>query len=153
MDTKIRKAHLRDVNAIYRILSFYAKKGVILLRSKEDITASIDHFLVAEHEGKLTGIVAYYDYGKHLKEIRSLAVLKKYSRKGTGSILVKSLVKRLRSTENPPKIFALSYSPEFFKKLGFVEVDKEKFPEKIWKDCNNCKDRDHCGETALVYSV
>lgn len=153
MDTKIRKAHLKDVNAIYRILSFYAKKGVILLRTKEDIADSIDHFLVAEHDGKLTGIAAYYDYGKHLKEIRSLAVLKKYSKKGTGSILVKSLVKRLRNVEHPPKIFALSYSPEFFKKLGFVEVDKEKFPEKIWKDCNNCKDRDHCGETALVYSV
>ncbi|PKL17488.1 MAG: GNAT family N-acetyltransferase, partial [Spirochaetae bacterium HGW-Spirochaetae-5] len=30
-------------------------------------------------------------------------------------------------------------------------VPKDDFPEKIWKDCDNCKDKDKCGETALIY--
>lgn len=98
----------------------------------------------------IAGVISYHDYGRHLKEIRSLAVRDADSRKGVGSRLVRHLIKQL-SREGSPKIFVLSYSPVFFIKNGFAPVDKETFPEKIWKDCINCPDQENCGETALVY--
>ena len=32
-------------------------------------------------------------------------------------------------------VFALTYRPGFFASLGFVEVDKQTLPNKIWADC------------------
>jgi amino-acid N-acetyltransferase len=96
------------------------------------------------------GCVSYYDYGQNLYEIRSLAVKAEYEKKGLGSKLVAAIITAIPA--NPlPKIFALSYSPEFFKKNNFFEVAKETLPEKIWKDCSKCVNLENCDETALVY--
>jgi len=51
-------------------------------------------------------------------------------------------------------VLVLTYLPEFFKKLGFREIDKEVIPEhKIWADCIKCIHFPVCNEVALVYKV
>lgn len=147
----IRQAELRDAQAIADLLKPYAEEGIILARSAEEIAQSITTFLIIEENSELLASVAYHDYGNGLKEIRSLAVKKSLKGKGLGTILVKELTKRLSEDKSTTKIFSLTYSPEFFKKCGFVETSKESFPEKIWKDCQYCKDQDICGETALIF--
>ncbi|MBN1531913.1 MAG: GNAT family N-acetyltransferase [Spirochaetes bacterium] len=146
----VRRARARDIDVIYDVIRPFWQEGLILERTRDDIRHSLDHFRIALFDGILAGVISYHDYGKHLKEIRSLAVKKEYSRRGIGSRLVKSLVRSLKTADSP-KIFVLSYSPVFFEKNHFTRVDKETLPEKIWKDCINCKDADKCGETALVY--
>jgi amino-acid N-acetyltransferase len=147
---KIDKASLEDVDRIFDILIKYSADGIILERSKEEISGSIDKFFIALNDSVIKGVVSYFDYGPSLKEIRSLAVDKSFSRKGIGSRLVKFLINEL-SESSKPKIFSLTYSPDFFKKNGFIEVDKNSLPEKIWKDCVKCKSRETCGETPMVY--
>lgn len=150
MKANIRKAVSSDIKVIYKLLKPFAGEGVILERTEDDIAGELDKFFVAENKSGIIGVVSYYDYGRSLKEVRSLAVKKDFFRKKIGSLLLKTLIESLLDLYPEAKIFTLSYSPKFFKKNGFIAVDKETFPEKIWKDCRYCKDYDKCGETALV---
>ncbi|HPD78569.1 MAG TPA: GNAT family N-acetyltransferase [Spirochaetota bacterium] len=150
MEKIVRKATLLDVDNIYSLIEFYANQGVILKREKQEIEKGIDNFFVAEVDGEFAGAVTFYDYGPSLKEVRSLAVCEKYHGCRVGTMLLKNLVETLKS-QGESRIFTLTYKPKFFEKNGFIVVPKEIFPEKIWKDCQNCPDKDSCGETALIY--
>jgi len=148
----VRIASESDIQPIYKLIKYYADEGVILERSINDITLNIDNFLVAVSANRIIGCVTFFDYGNNLKEIRSLAVDKSHSGSGIGQALLKKMIKKINSICKS-KIFTLTYRPDFFKKNDFITVSKDEFPEKIWKDCATCKDRENCGETALVYSL
>jgi len=146
----IRTALPSDVESIYMLIKHYAEEGVILERNRDDIRENIGNFLVAVSGDKIIGSITHFDYGTNLKEVRSLAVDKTFHGLGIGKALLDSLIKQVRAAGNA-KIFSLTYRPDFFEKNGFKPVPKDDFPEKIWKDCANCKDAENCGETALIY--
>jgi amino-acid N-acetyltransferase len=148
----LRKPLKSESLDIKDLITLYSKNGLLLLRDEIEILHSIDAFIIAEHNSCIVGCISYYDYGQNLYEIRSLAVKPEYGKKGLGSKLVASIIATIPS-EPMPKIFALSYSPDFFRKNNFFEAPKETLPEKIWKDCSNCINLENCGETALVYSL
>ncbi len=147
----IRKPFVEEAEAISALMAINAEKGLVLPRSVDDIRNAIDIFLAAELDGRIVGAVSRYDYGQHLMEIRSLVVADDVGKLGIGTMLLKVLIRNLHH-EGANRIFALSYSPYFFRRNGFIEVPRESLPEKIWKDCQFCKDRDNCGETALLYA-
>jgi amino-acid N-acetyltransferase len=146
----VRKATARDIDTIHEIIASYPEEGVLLARSIDDISDTLENFYVAEVRDITAGVVTFYDYGDHLKEVRSLAVRKNYLRRGVGSILLQKLIQDLTAA-NMPKIFVLTYTPAFFERNGFEAIDMETLPEKIWKDCIYCKNQDTCHETALEY--
>ncbi len=150
MTYRIRTADLTSVESIYKLIKYYAEEGVILERSMDDIRHNISNFLIAVSGDRIIGSITHYDYSPDLKEVRSLAVDKEFQSMGIGKALLGELITSLRS-ENKARIFTLTYRPDFFEKNGFVQVPKDDFPEKIWKDCANCKDEENCGETAMVY--
>ncbi len=151
MKYTIRSADTDDIDFIYSLTSHYSAKRLMLARNRDEIRKLLDTFLIAVKESMPVGIISYHDYGPGLKEIRSLAVSEENARSGIGSLLLQDMIKKI-NTLSKARIFALTYSPDFFRKNGFVEVSRESLPEKIWKDCQNCPDRDNCTETALVYS-
>lgn len=151
MTATVRQARTGDVQGILSILEPYIQQGIVLRRTPAEISGNIGSFLVAETNGSLCGVVAHYNYSPFLKEVRSLAVLQSETRHGIGRLLVEEMIKSLLIESPGAKIFTLTYVPDFFRKLGFHPVDKNCFPEKIWKDCVNCTKADSCGETALVY--
>jgi amino-acid N-acetyltransferase len=118
----------------------------------DDIRSNIDCFIVAAKDDRVIGTITYYDYGKNLIEVRSLAVEESFHRFGIGRELLLKLIRQVKS-EKEIKIFTLTYRPDFFEKNGFMAVSKDNFPEKIWKDCDKCRDREKCGETAMVYNM
>ncbi|HPJ35888.1 MAG TPA: N-acetyltransferase [Spirochaetota bacterium] len=150
MNTSIRTANEGDVENIFSLISHYAAEGVILERGRDDIRENLENFLVAEADGKFAGTVTRYDYGETLKEVRSLAVHMDFQGLGIGRALVQKLIADTEPLEGK-RIFTLTYKPGFFARNGFRVVPKDNFPEKIWKDCVNCRDREKCGETALIY--
>ncbi|MFC1671026.1 GNAT family N-acetyltransferase [Spirochaetota bacterium] len=141
----------KDIDSIHELLNYYSKKEVILERTKEDIEDSINNFLIARYDNKIIGAISYYEYDNNLKEIRSLAVLNKFKKLGVGTKLIKALIDKIQVKEQL-RIFALTYSPDFFITNGFTEIDKNLLPEKIWKDCDKCKNKKNCGEIALLYN-
>jgi amino-acid N-acetyltransferase len=151
MSVKIDKALPADIDPIYHIIKSYSDDDVVLERSREEISASLETFLVAREGNKIEGVISYYDYGPDLKEVRSLCVSKENLRKGTGSLLLKNLIDEILRQNSRTKIFVLTYNPLFFMKNRFVEVEKNSLPEKIWKDCDSCKNRENCREIAMIY--
>ncbi len=145
----IRKATSQDTDTIHEIITSYSREGILLSRSLDDISHSIENFFVAEIGSVIVGVITFYDYGDHLKEVRSLAVNRNYLRRGIGSALLQALITHLRAA-NTPRIFVLTYTPAFFERNGFTEINMDTLPEKIWKDCMYCPRQDNCNETALL---
>jgi amino-acid N-acetyltransferase len=87
-----------------------------------------------------------------LAEIRSLAVDKNYQDRGIGKNLVKQCLKEAKAL-GLKRVFALTYHPEFFKKLGFKDTDKASLPQKIWGDCLRCPKFPECDENAVIINL
>ncbi len=145
----IRKATLRDVKEIQRLVKHHSVRGDILPRSLSEIYDHLRDFFVFVRGQKLMAICALHICWEDLAEIRSLAVQEEARFKGIGVRVVKVCLDEARAL-GAKKIFALSYQPEFFEKLGFKRVDKTVLPHKIWSDCLQCVKFPDCDEIALV---
>ncbi len=145
----IRKMQEGECHQIADILLFYANQAVLLWRTPEDILAHKDNFFVAQARDEIIGCVALQDYGDGLYELRSLAVKEGHGGLGLGSSLVRAVVQEAGKRRGR-ELFALTKKVDFFRKLGFGIEPKERFPQKVWKDCQLCNKRDHCDETAVA---
>ena len=151
----IRKAVIGDVTFIHRILSDYAYNGLLLPRPLSELYDHLrDHYVVENDQkgGSLIGVSALAISWEDLAEIRSLAVSKDHQGKGLGSRLVETCLEEAHVL-GLKRVFALSYVPGFFIKMGFKEVEKSVLPHKIWADCLRCPKFPDCDETALMIQL
>lgn len=148
----IRRARIPDARTIHQLLLTYAKEGQLLGRSLAAIYDSIRDFYVYEEDGQILGIGALAICWEDLAEVRSLAVVPGQNGKGIGRQIVEKCLYEAKDL-GLQKVFALTYQPEFFKKLGFVEIDKAQLPQKVWGDCINCVKFPDCDEFALAINV
>ncbi|HTG69782.1 MAG TPA: N-acetyltransferase [Candidatus Udaeobacter sp.] len=144
-----RKATSDDIETLFHLIKGYAEKGIMLPRTREALEYMIDTFVVAEIGDEVVGCGSLTRLGKELVEIRSLGMSEGYKGVGIGSKLVDALIEQARE-QQIPKIMALTYAVSFFEKNGFKVVDKEIFPEKVWKDCVNCPKQLACDEIAVL---
>ncbi len=141
---------MSDVKGIHQLIAEYARKGDMLPRSLADIYENLrDYFVFEEDDGELVGSAAIHIMWEDLAEVRSLAVREGKMRRGVGTRLVESCISEA-IVLGIDRVFALTYKPEFFKKLGFHVVDKAELPQKIWSDCLKCSKFPDCDEVALV---
>jgi amino-acid N-acetyltransferase len=146
----IRKARMSDVQGIHELIAEYARKGDMLPRSLADIYENLrDYFVFLGDDGELVGSAAIHIMWEDLAEVRSLAVRDGKMRRGVGTQLVESCISEAIML-GIERVFALTYKPEFFEKLGFHVVDKAELPQKIWTDCLKCSKFPDCDEVALV---
>ena len=146
----IRKARMSDVKGIHGLIAEYARKGDMLPRSLADIYENLrDYFVYLGEDGELVGSAAIHIMWEDLAEVRSLAVRDGKMRRGVGTQLVESCISEAIML-GIDRVFALTYKPEFFEKLGFHTVDKAELPQKIWTDCLKCSKFPDCDEVALV---
>ncbi len=141
----IRKAKIKDANEIFSILQYFALKEVLLPRSLNSIYEHIRDFFVCEENGKIIGAGSLHIYWEDLAEIKSLAVKEEYQHLGVGTKIVEACLEEAKEL-GIKKIFALTYVPEFFKKLGFEITDKSHFPQKVWTECIHCVKFNDCHE-------
>lgn len=147
----IRKAKISDAKKIHELINYYAKKELMLYRSLNDIYENIRDFSIYEgKKGEVLGACALHIGWEGMGEIRSLAVKQGYTKKGIGKCLVDGIF-REASEFGIKTIFVLTYIPDFFKKIGFKEIDKKKLPQKVWTECVNCPKFPDCDETAMIY--
>ena len=146
---KIRKAVIPDSKKIQRLVNDFARKEEMLPRALNEIYESLRDFVVYEDTGDIVGVCALRILWEDLAEIRSLAVLKESQGSGIGRLLVKKCLKEAKDL-GIKRVFALTYQPEFFKKNGFIDIDKAKLPQKIWGDCLKCHKFPECDEHAVI---
>ncbi|MFD0682697.1 MULTISPECIES: N-acetyltransferase [unclassified Paenibacillus] len=152
MTVTCRKANEQDIETLYTIIQGYAEQGIMLPRTRETLAEQIDTFVVAVIDDQFVGCGSLTRLGQDLVEIRSLGVTEGHKGLGIGNAIVDFLVEEARQ-QGIPKVMALTYAVNFFERNGFSVVQKEIFPEKVWKDCIHCKKRDCCDEIAVLKMV
>jgi len=145
------KANLLDIESMQELVKKSVEDGVILNRSDDEVATNIRSYILAKIDGQIIGYVALHIHSIRLAEIRSLIVSEEFRGKRVGFGLVQRALneaKRLGVEET----LVLTYLPDFFKKLGFIEIPKETIPEhKIWADCIKCIHFPICNEVSLIY--
>lgn len=148
----LRKARIKDVKDIQKLLIYFANRGDMLSRSLSELYESVRDFYVYEEDGKLLGVCAIHIMWEDLAELRSVAVAEEVGRRGIGSQLVQACLAEAREL-GLKKVFCLTYKPNFFGKFGFRVVDKAELPHKVWRDCINCVKFPDCDEIAMVLEL
>lgn len=149
---KIRKARISDLKQAQRLINDFAKRGKMIPRSLNELYETVRDFLVCEIDGTVCGVCALHIMWEDLAEIRSLAVEKRFQGRGIGTDLVKRCLREAKLL-GIEKVFALTYHPDFFKRLGFQDVDKSVLPQKIWGDCVRCPRFPECDENAVMITL
>jgi len=153
----IRDARMGDIKKIYSMLQYFADKDLLLGRSLSSLYDQLRDFSVyVENDSgdpaqeKLVGVCALHICWDNLAEIRSLAVIDEFQGRGVGRQLVDRALAEAQSY-GITRVFTLTYQPDFFRKLGFRDIDKSELPHKVWSDCIQCSKFPDCNEEALVW--
>lgn len=145
----LRKARMSDIPGILRLINGYAAQGLMLPRNGFELAENIRDFTVALSGESVHGCAALHFYGPTLAEVRSLAVDETLKGAGIGRLLMEALDAEARSFDLD-LVFAFTYVPEFFTKLGYRRVDRSALPLKAWKDCLRCPKFQACDEIAVL---
>ncbi|GAB4164329.1 MAG: N-acetyltransferase [Geothermobacteraceae bacterium] len=148
----VRKARISDAQAIHALLNHYAGEGIMLSASLAEVYEYIRSFYVFDLDGEVVGTVRLQIFWENLAEVRSLAVSSRAEGQGIGRQLVQACLEEGRQL-GIGRIFALTYKPAFFEKIGFFEIDKAELPQKIWRDCVKCSKFPECDETAVAIDL
>jgi argininosuccinate synthase len=128
-----RRARPTDADAILEINERYARRGILLSRTRDEIAESIDTFRVCELDGEVVGIAALRDYGDGIGELRSLAVSDRAQGRGFGEMLVRAVVKDAKQG-GITGLYVLTANPGYFALHGFEEVPWDDVPEVLDAD-------------------
>ena len=150
----LRKAKISDVKKIHALIDNYAKKAEMLPCALVDLYERLRDFyvFVDEETEDLIGVCALHICWEDLGEIRSLAVKEDKILAGVGKRMTLACLEEA-AIIGLKQVFALTYKPEFFSRLGFNEIDKSKLPHKIWGDCIKCSKFPECDETAMMLDL
>jgi len=148
----IRKATINDIKDIQELINFYAKQDRMLPRSLNELYENIRDFFVYEDKGKILGCCALHIAWENLAEVKSLAVDESVQKKGIGAVLVKQALEDAGKL-GVKRVFALTYVPLFFEKLGFKRIEHSELPHKIWSECIKCVKFPDCDENALALDI
>lgn len=122
-------------------------------RSLNYIYENLRDFWVYVENNKIAGCCALHIVGwQDLGEIKSLGVDKSIHQRGIGTKLVKKCITEAKAL-GLKKVFALTFVPGFFKKLGFNPINTRELPHKIWSDCINCVFFPDCKEEAVIRTI
>jgi len=148
----VRRAKMSDVDCIHQLVSFWAGKGEILPRTRDNIIHEIQNFVVAELDGKVVGCASLHIYQTGLAEIRSIVVEASAQQQGQGEALTQYLLEFAHQMELK-QVIVLTYIPEYFTKLGFTLIDKSSLAENIIEDSEPSPHKDPADEVAMEYIV
>ena len=151
---KAVKAEIGDAQAIHDLIGLYAQRGDMLPRTMGEVYENLrDFFVIRAPDGSngspaFLGCVALHIVWSDLAEVKSLAVSETVQSRGLGSSLVNATIEEAHNI-GLERVFALTYRPAFFERLGFVQADVMTLPRKVWNECYRCPKFPSCNEIAL----
>ena len=152
-DLLVRRARPQDAAAISRLNNVFANEGQMLPRSPEMIALAIDDYVVVQGaSGELLACGALKEYSPSVAEVAAVAVSRSAHGMGLGRAIV-GAVEGLARKRGIYDVFALTLQPEFFAAIGYLRVDRARYPEKIRRDCVGCARRFACNEICFARSL
>ncbi len=148
----VQRAAVTDVKAIHELVNGFARTGEMLPRTLAEIYESLRDFSVVRDGDALLACGALHVMWEDLAEVRSLAVQTDRQGQGLGTLLVRAHLDEAREL-GLRTVFALTYRPAFFEKLGFQQADVMTLPRKVWNECYRCPKFPTCNEIAVVLEL
>jgi amino-acid N-acetyltransferase len=149
---QVQRAAVGDVKAIHELVNGFARTGEMLPRTLAEIYESLRDFSVIREGETLLACGALHVMWEDLAEVRSLAVRQERQGQGLGALLVRAHLDEAREL-GLRTVFALTYRPAFFEKLGFQQADVMTLPRKVWNECYRCPKFPTCNEIAVVLEL
>ena len=144
------RASIADARAICELVNEFARKGEMLPRTMSEVYQNLrDFYVVRDAGGALVGCGALHILWEDLAEVKSLAVREDQQGRGVGAQIVRACIDEARDL-GLSTVFALTYRPGFFERLGFTQADVMTLPRKVWGECYRCPKFPGCNEIALV---
>ena len=148
------KATLLDIPEMQAMVVTEVKDGIILERNEDEVATNIRSYVLAKIDGQIVGYAALHLHSSRLAEIRTLIVSSEHRGKSIGKQIVEFSLNEAKELSVGEEVLVLTYLPDFFKKMNFIEIAKESIPEhKIWTDCIKCIHFPVCNEISLVYKL
>lgn len=149
----IRRARPSDAPAISRLNNTFADEALMLRRSPEMIELAIDDYVVGVDErDRIIACGALKEYSPSVAEIAAIAVAREAHGQGLGKRIV-AAVEALAMKRGIYDVFALTLQPPFFEAIGYLRVDRARYPEKIRRDCLGCARRFACNEVCFAKNL
>jgi amino-acid N-acetyltransferase len=145
----LRKAKMSDIPRLIELINGFARDGTMLPRTEFELSEGIRDFTILIADGVIVGCAGLHFYGPTIAEVRSLAVDPTGQGRGAGQALMEALEREAREYDLDI-VFAFTYVPGFFAKMGYHEVERGELPLKAWKDCLRCPKFQACDEIAVV---
>lgn len=149
---KIRKARMGDVEAMHELINRHAKRGRMLARSRMELYENLRDFFVAAEKRRIFGTAALHISWEGLAEVKSVSVCETAQTRGVGRRLVRACLREAPKL-GAHRVFALTYVPDFFEKLGFERIDRSELPHRIWAECVRCPEFPDCGEVPMAVTL
>ena len=147
---QVVRASIVDAAAIHDLINGYARKGEMLPRTMAEVYENLrDFYVVRGGDGSVVACGALHILWEDLAEIKSLAVREELQGRRIGAQLVEACIAEARSL-GLATVFALTYRPGFFERLGFTQADVMTLPRKVWGECYRCPKFPGCNEIAMV---
>lgn len=152
-EVKVVRATVRDAEGIARLVNSWAAQGQMLPRTLGETYENLrDFFVVRDDEGKVVGCGALHIVWADMAELKSLAVEESAHSRGIGAAITRACFEEGRAL-GLAGLFALTYRPGFFERLGFQQVDVMGLPRKVWNECYRCPKFPGCDEIAMVIDI
>lgn len=146
---EIRPAQPADVPALLELLDGFARRGLVLPRTLEQVYRHMREFMVATAAGQVVGCAGLRVYHQTLAEVVGVAVAEGWQGEGIGRRVIGAVLEEARIF-SIRRVFALTLQESFFRQLGFRAVELAEIPEKIAADRAEGIDRKYCLKTAMV---
>ena len=148
------KATLLDIPEMQKMVQVEVKDGIILERNEDEVATNIRSYVLAKENNELVGYAALHIHSARLAEIRSLIIADTHRGQSIGKQIVQFSLNEAKELNVSEEVLVLTYLPDFFRKMNFIEIAKESIPEhKIWADCIKCIHFPICNEISLVYKL
>jgi amino-acid N-acetyltransferase len=148
----VQRAAVADVRGIHELVNGFARTGEMLPRTLAEIYESLRDYSVVRDGDTMLGCGGLHVMWEDLAEIRSLAVRSERQGQGIGALLVRAHLQEAREL-GLSTVFALTYRPAFFERLGFRQADVMTLPRKVWNECYRCPKFPTCNEIAVVLDL
>jgi len=149
---QVQPAEVGDAAAIHGLINGFARTGEMLPRTMAEVDENLRDFSVVRDDNGVVACGALHIMWEDLAEVRSLAVQADRQGEGLGALLVRAHVQEARGL-GLKTVFALTYRPGFFERIGFRQADVMTLPRKVWNECYRCPKFPTCNEIAVVLDL
>ena len=149
---EVARATVRDADGIARLINFWAAQGQMLPRTVGETYEHLRDFFVVREGDRVVGCGALHIVWADMAELKSLAVEEGAHSRGIGAAITRACVEEGRVI-GLDTLFALTYRPGFFERLGWRQADVMTLPRKVWNECYRCPKFPGCDEIAMVIEL